>query len=167
MSSSPSKPREAGFFDSIRTLAGSVLDLLHVRIELFSVELQEAQERGKQLAVLAAGGALLLTLGLLLLTFFIIVLFWDSYRLLSIAIVTVLYLGGGAVCLWRAHNLMQNRPSPFGGSLREFVEDLKQLKLHEAETRDSDTGNAAQGTAGAASAVEEKGNAVANTGGAL
>lgn len=155
MSSVPSKPREAGIFNSIRTLAGSVLDLLQVRIELFSVELQEAQEHGKQLVVLAAGGALLLLLGLLLLTFFIIVLFWDSYRLLSIAVVTVLYLGGGAMCLWRAHNLLQNRPSPFGGSLREFVEDLKQLKLHEDEAGNSDAGTAVQDA-----------TSVTNTGGA-
>ncbi len=172
MANPSSSPREAGFFNSIRTLAGSVLDLLHVRIELFSVELQEAQEHGKQLVVLAAGGAMLLTLGLLLLTFFIVVLFWDSYRLLSIAIVTALYLGGGAVCLWRAHNLLQNRPSPLGGSLREFVEDLKQLKLHEAEARDSDTGNTVQDTANGVSTIDEKGsaitpNVVTKAGGAL
>lgn len=149
MSSPPSNPREAGFFDSLRTLAGSVLDLLHVRIELFSVEWQEEQERGKKVVVLAVAGAMLLALGLLLLTFFIIVLFWDSYRLLSIAIVTALYLGGGAICLWCVRTRLQNRPPPFAGSLNEFVEDLKQLKLHDTEARDSDSGNAVDKAGGA------------------
>ncbi|MET0378660.1 MAG: phage holin family protein [Spongiibacteraceae bacterium] len=147
MSSSPSNPREAGFFDSLRTLTGSVLDLLHVRIELFSVEWQEQQEHGKQLVVLAVAGAMLLGLGLLLLTFFIIVLFWDSYRLLAIAIVTALYFGGGGFCLWRVRAQLKSRPPPFAGSLHEFVEDLKQIKTRDAESRDSDADNALKGSA--------------------
>lgn len=142
MSTPSSNPREAGFFESIRTLAGSALELLHVRIELFSVEWQEEQERGKHVLVLAVAGAMLLMLGLLLLTFFIIVLFWDSYRLPAIAIVTALYLGGGAICLWLVRARLHNRPPPFAGSLHEFVEDLKQLKLHHRESPDSDTGQA-------------------------
>jgi uncharacterized membrane protein YqjE len=125
---SPNSARETGFIDSMRTLAGSVLDLLHIRIELFAVEWQEEQQRGKHLLVLAIAGALLLMLGMLLLTFFIIVLFWDSYRLAATAIVTVLYLGSGMLCLWKVRAKLHNHPPPFASSLGEFIEDLKQLR---------------------------------------
>lgn len=163
MSSPSPNPREAGFFESVRALTGSALELLHVRIELFSVEWQEEQERGKHLLVLAVAGAMLLLLGLLLLTFFIIVLFWDSYRLLSIAIVTALYLGGGALCLWRVRASLHNRPPPFAGSLHEFVEDLKQLKLHHREPHDHDADHVP--SAQAVDVAGERANALTKPGG--
>lgn len=121
-----------GFIDSVRTLAGSVLDLLHIRVELFAVEWQEEQERGKQLLILVVAGALLLMLGMLLLTFFIVVLFWDSYRLTAIAVVTLVYLFGGALCLWQVRAKLSKRSSPFSSSLGEFIEDLRQLRANES-----------------------------------
>ena len=148
MSSPSPHPRDAGFLESVRTLAGSVLDLLHVRIELFSVEWQEEQERGKQLVVLAVAGGMLLALGMLLLTFFIIVLFWDDYRLPAIAVVTALYIGGGVMCLARVRKRLQNRPAPFSGSLREFVEDLKQLRVQDVDSREDDTESVMTGEGG-------------------
>jgi uncharacterized membrane protein YqjE len=138
--------RETGFIDSLRTLAGSVLDLLHIRIELFSVEWQEEQERGKHLLVLVIAGALLLMLGMLLLTFFIVVLFWDSYRLSAIATMTVLYLGTGLFCLWKVRSKLSNRPPPFASSLGEFIEDLKQLRAHDSETSQQATDETSDST---------------------
>lgn len=133
MADSDDGRRDAGFLDSLRTLAGSALELLHVRIELFAVEWQEEQERGKALLVLGVAGVILLLLGLLLLTLFVVALFWDSYRLTAIGALTLLYLGGGAACLWRIGRRLRQRPPPFAGSLGEFVEDLRQLKLQRPE----------------------------------
>lgn len=137
MAGSSRGPREAGLLESLSTLSHSVLELLHVRIELFSVEWQEERERAKHLFVLAIGGALLLLLGMLLLTFFIVVLFWDSYRLTAIAVVTVVYLGGGWLCLWEIRHELKKRLPPFSASLHEFAEDLRQLKGHGAKKSES------------------------------
>lgn len=120
--------RPPGFLGSVKTLASSVLELLHVRVELFALEWHEERERAKHLLVLGVAGVLMLGLGLLLLTFFIIVLFWDSYRLLAIGIVTALYLGGGAWCLLNIRAQVKNHPPPFATSLQEFIEDLRQLR---------------------------------------
>lgn len=126
--------RNMGFIDSLRTLTGSVLDLLHIRVELFAVEWQEEQERGKQLLVLIVAGALLLMLGMLLLTFFIVVLFWDTYRLTAIGVVTLVYFASGAFCLWKVRAKLSNRSAPFSSSLGEFIEDLRQLRGNESDT---------------------------------
>lgn len=123
-----SELRQPGFIGSIKTLAGSVLELLRVRVELFALEWHEERERAKQLLVLGVAGVLMLGLGLLLLTFFIIVLFWDSYRLVAIGVVTALYLGGGVLCLLNIRAQVKNHPPPFATSLQEFIEDLHQLR---------------------------------------
>lgn len=127
----PFNSRQPGFIGSVKTLTGTVLELMHVRVELFALEWQEERERVKQVIVLAVAGVVLLALGLLLATFFIVVTFWDTYRLTAIAVVTIAYLGGGAICLWGVRGQLKNHPPPFANSLREFIEDLRQLKAED------------------------------------
>lgn len=120
---------QAGFIESLRAVSASVLDVLRIRVELISIEWQEEQERGKEVLVFAVVAALLLALGLLVLTLFVIVLFWDSYRLPAIAIVALLYIGGGTCSLLSMRKKMRNRPPLFSATLQEFSDDLHALRL--------------------------------------
>jgi uncharacterized membrane protein YqjE len=122
-----------GFADAARAFGTSALELLRVRVELLSIEWQEECERGKEVIVLAVVGALLLALALLVLTLFVIVLFWDSWRLTAIAVVALGYLGGGAWALLKVQRMLRNRPKPFEATLQEFAHDLQALRRRDNE----------------------------------
>jgi uncharacterized membrane protein YqjE len=134
----PAGKPHPGFADTARALGASALELLRIRLDLLSVEWQEERERGKEVIVLAVAGALLLALGLLVLTLFVIVLFWDSWRLTAIAAVSLAYFGGGGWALLKVQRMLRNRPRPFEATLQEFAHDLQALRDHDAAPADSE-----------------------------
>ena len=66
-----------------RALKGSV-ELIHTRLELFGIELREEQYRLVQALLLAAGLVGVATMMATLLTLLVVVIFWDSGRLLAL-----------------------------------------------------------------------------------
>jgi uncharacterized membrane protein YqjE len=78
--------------------------------------------------VLAVTGGLFLAMGLLLVAFFVVVLFWDSHRLAAIGGVTLLYLGIGLAAFWRLREKARTAPPPFEATLRELAADSEMLK---------------------------------------
>lgn len=133
-----------GFVDTARALGASAVELLRIRLELISVEWQEQRERGKEVLVLAVTGGLLLALALLVLTFFVVALFWDTYRLTAIAAVAFVYASGGAWALHRVQVKLRDRPKPFEATLQEFADDLKLLRHPQGDTDNAGTSQGAQ-----------------------
>jgi uncharacterized membrane protein YqjE len=101
---------------------------LEARVELIGIEFREEAEFRKRLILLAAVAALFVGLGLLLLAFLIVVLFWDSYRLPAIAGVTLFYCGIGTWAILRFRQLVRDSPSPFSATLAEFRKDIEMLR---------------------------------------
>src|SRR5262249_12283889 len=90
------EPRAAGRpLASLRALGATLADAATTRIELAVVELREEGERRKALLVLGVAGGVFLGMGLLLATFFVVVLFWETHRLAAIGAMTLLYLAIG------------------------------------------------------------------------
>ncbi len=118
--------------ESIRALAGSVLALVHARAELLVLEFQEEKERHKNLLVLAAVAGLFLALGLQLLAFVVVVVFWDTYRVPAIVGVTGLYLGIGVWAVLTLRRRWRAAAKPFSASLQELGKDIEALgRRHE------------------------------------
>lgn len=114
--------------DSLRALGAALLALVCSRAELIAVELQEERVRAEQKLALAALAALFLALGLLLAALLVIILYWDTHRLLAAGGVTVLYLGVGGWALLRLRSLSRNSPPPFSATIGEFETDLALLR---------------------------------------
>jgi uncharacterized membrane protein YqjE len=108
-------------------LLGGVLGLLHTRLDLLVVEMEEEKERVKQTLLLAVAGLFCLSFGLLLLTLFVVVALWDEHRLLALGSLTVLYfvLGAAAMLLLRAR--ARTRPRPFAATLEQIDKDRERL----------------------------------------
>ncbi|MES1982545.1 MAG: phage holin family protein [Pseudomonadota bacterium] len=124
-------PGSKGLIGSLRGLAGTFLALVRTRADLIAIELQEERERIKEVFILLIVASILCTLGLLLLAFLIIALFWDSYRLLAISIVTLVFLGGA---IWSLVSLLEKlnaNPPMFSATLNELQHDLDGLKTDE------------------------------------
>jgi uncharacterized membrane protein YqjE len=125
--SEPQAP-QPGPLDSLRALGASFLALVSTRAELVVVELREEGERKKEMLVLAGVAGVFLALALLLVAFFIVVLFWDTHRILAAGAVTLVYFAVGAWALARLREKSRAAPPPFEATLAEFAKDLEMLK---------------------------------------
>src|SRR4051812_22038727 len=93
--STASTPPPGGIVDSIRSFLASWVAMIKTRVEIVSVELEEQREWIEQLMLLALAALFCLSLGLILLTLLIVVLFWDSHPLWVLGGFAFLYLGAG------------------------------------------------------------------------
>jgi len=120
--------RAEGLFESLRNLARTFLAVVQTRIEIFASEIDEERARLARIALLAAVAALCIALAVVLLVFFLVVLFWDTNRLLAIgALAGVFAVGGIAACLGLRAAVSQ-RPKFLSTTLAELRKDRARLE---------------------------------------
>jgi uncharacterized membrane protein YqjE len=121
-------------FGSLHRLFATTLELLGVRLELLGTELEWAKRRG--LASLFWGGlGLILTgVGVLLACTFVMILFWEQYRLVTAGAMALFFLAIGAGCLRHSWKRLDSPGGIFALSLKELARDgamLNKERLHE------------------------------------
>jgi uncharacterized membrane protein YqjE len=118
----------SGVMDSIRSFLASWVAVIKTRVEIISVEIEEQREWIEQLLLLAVGAAFCLSLGMILLTLFVVVLFWESHPLVVLGAFTILYLGGG-IALWLTlRQKIRNKPRIFSTTSAELGKDYTALQ---------------------------------------
>ena len=121
----PSESRPGGLFASVRRLGDSVLSLLHVRLELVAVELQEEKLRLFDLLLRVAAFVVLGVMALLSATAFIVVVFWRFSPVLTLGAITALYLIA-ALAIWSdLKKRISAAPLPFTDTLAELKKDAE------------------------------------------
>lgn len=118
----------SGLLASVRRLVATVVGAVQTRLELLSTEAEEHIVRLSRLLLLAACALLLLTLGVLLATVFILIAFWDTHRLAAAGLLALVYLGGGIGVALYARKEARAQPRLFAASLAELTKDRKTLK---------------------------------------
>ena len=120
--------RSEGLLDSLRNLARTFLAVVQTRIEIFASEIDEERARLARIAMLAAAAAFCLGLAVILLVFFLVVLFWDTDRLLAIGVLAgVFAIGGIAACLG-LRTAISKRPKFLSATLAELRKDGTRLE---------------------------------------
>lgn len=112
---------------SPRRLAGALLGLVHGHVALFSEELKEQQARTVTLLILTG---LCVLFGLMLIigaSAALLILFWDTQRILVISLLCLFYALGLLGCGWNLVRRMRDAPAPFSASLEELARDREQL----------------------------------------
>lgn len=122
--------RSGGLLASFRRLCATLLEILHTRVELLSRELERERIRITHLLLLGIGALFFFALGALTLTIFIIVLFWDSQRLVVIGFLTLLYLGIGAGLAMFAKREAARSATSFAASVAELKKDRERFASH-------------------------------------
>lgn len=112
---------------SLRRLGASIAAVVHSRIELAALEIQREKTRIMRLVVFGMVALFFLGLGAITATIFIIVLFWDSQRLVAIGFLTVLYIGIGVGLLSLVRKETTESARPFSVSLEELRKDRDRL----------------------------------------
>ncbi len=119
--------RATGLLDSLQRFVATVLDVLQTRAEIVATELEEERERLRELIVFGSFALFFLGFGFLLLTLFIVVLFWDSYRVYALGGFALLYLGLGIFSAVTLRQRLKTRPRLFATTLAEFAKDRERL----------------------------------------
>jgi uncharacterized membrane protein YqjE len=81
--------------------------------------------------VLGAISLFCVMLGVILLTFFIVLIFWDTYRLFALGSLTVFFLATGIILAVIVRNKIKLAPKLFAASMLELTKDRDHLTSHE------------------------------------
>jgi uncharacterized membrane protein YqjE len=116
-----------GLLASLRSLAANAVEILRTRLELLATEVEEEGLRLAQIAFWTLVALLFLTLGLLTFTLLVVVAFWDTHRVLVVALLAASYLGVGiGIGLWVRSRLLAGSKL-FAASLAELAKDRDKL----------------------------------------
>ncbi len=125
-----SAPQDQGVISSARRGVQLVLQTLHTRVELFSVELRDEALRTVQALILVSAFIFLTAVALLLVSFTIIFAVWDDphQRLVALCVLSTVYLLGALVAGGVAWRILKADRLPFADTLHEFEKDREWIK---------------------------------------
>lgn len=86
-----------GLATSLRRLAATAVAVVETRLELLVTELEEERVHLVRLALAGALFLFCLATGMVLLTLFLVVLFWDTHRLAALGIATGAFLASALI----------------------------------------------------------------------
>jgi uncharacterized membrane protein YqjE len=113
---------------SIRGLMATVLAIGRTRLELLTVEVQLEIRRIADIVVLALVAVWAAGAGLLMAGFSIVLVFWNSHRVLAAILVSLGFLLAATAAAWMALRRVRAAPAFLAGTLRELSRDVEQLR---------------------------------------
>jgi len=118
----------SGLFQSLSNLLGTLLGIVHTRLELLTTELQEEVQRAATLllwAFIAVFGAMM---ALFLAAFTVIFAFWDTHRLGAALAMVGLFVAIALIAISIMRHKLRTRPPLLDGTLAELARDRDQLR---------------------------------------
>ena len=120
-----------GLFASLRRMGGTMLEIAHVRLQLFGNELEQEKLRIFDGLLLAGIGLMLLSVGTVLLCALVVMLFAEGYRIAALAVLTVGFFAGGVFTMRAGGHRLQSPGGAFRATLAEFSRDRADLAPRE------------------------------------
>ena len=117
----------SSLMESIKRLLSTLASVVSTRLELLANELQEERLHLTQMLVLALFTLFCFGVGVLLLTAFIVVLFWDEHRLAALGTLSVVFFALGALTAMLLRGKMEAKSKLFSVSLAELAKDREYL----------------------------------------
>jgi uncharacterized membrane protein YqjE len=121
--------KSAGLMESLKRLASTLTSIVSTRLELLANELQEERLWLTQMSLYALFTIFCFGMALLLLTIFIVVLFWDANRLAVLGGLSILFIVLGTLMANILRVKAKSRPKLFSASIAEFSKDREQLDV--------------------------------------
>lgn len=119
---------EISLFDSIKQFGATLTGLAATRLALLANELHEERLRLTQMLLLTLLAFFFLGVAVVLATAFLVVLFWDSHRLLVLGILGMIFSSLGVVMLLLLRKEIREKPKLFAASLAELNQDRASLQ---------------------------------------
>ncbi|MDO8261982.1 MAG: phage holin family protein [Gallionella sp.] len=112
---------------SVKRLLSTLISIASTRLELLANELQEERLRLTQMLIFALFAMFCFGIGILLLTVFIVVLFWDDHRLAVTGVLSVTFFALGLLMVMLLRSKAQAKYRLFSASLAELARDREHL----------------------------------------
>jgi uncharacterized membrane protein YqjE len=126
MADTPNQPAES-LLNSLKNLTVTLIAIIHTRLELISTDLEEGRERFISLLAMAFISLFSLCFGAVLFTILVVVVFWDTHRLLVLGSLTGLFLIAGAALGAVVVGRLKSMPRMFEASLAELIKDHHEI----------------------------------------
>ena len=121
--------KSKGLLASLGGLAATLVAIAHTRLDMLAVDLAEGRDYLLSLVVTALAALFCFGVGLVLASIFLVVVFWDTHRLLVLGSLTGIFLAAGLIALMSVMNKLKAKPALFSGSLAELVKDRQHLAV--------------------------------------
>lgn len=125
-----------GLFESLKTLTSTLVDIGRTRLELLSIDIEEERVWLSSMLVWMLVTLFCAGLGIVLAILFIVVLWWDTHRLLALGIPALLLLAGAGLGVRVVLDKAHAKPRLFSASLRELAKDREHLTGHHEQKAD-------------------------------
>jgi uncharacterized membrane protein YqjE len=112
----------------MRSIAARFLETIHTRGELFAVEFEEQRAALIELCIWIVLAGVLGFMFLFALTALVILLAPWPWRVVVLAVFSVVYLTGAVLAVWNVRALWRNAPQAFGGTMDEVKRDAEWLE---------------------------------------
>jgi uncharacterized membrane protein YqjE len=120
--------QSAGLMESLRRLASTLASIVSTRLELLANELHEERLHLTQMLLYALFAIFCFGMGLLLLTIFVVVLFWDDHRLAVLGGLSILFFVLSLLLAAVLRVRAQSKSKLFSFSIAELAKDRDQLE---------------------------------------
>lgn len=121
-------PPELGLIASLRRALATLLTLVHTRLELVAVELEQQIEHAAGVLLWSIAAIFFGGLSVLVLALTIVIAFWDEHRLLAASLVTVGLALASLIATLVVRTRLRNRPHFLAATAAELRADSAALR---------------------------------------
>jgi len=113
--------------ESLKRMTGTLLAIFQTRLELLSSEMEEERLNIEQMLLYGSIALFFFGLAIILLTAFVVVVFWDSYRLLVLGSLAILFFIIGLLVSNALRRVAREKSKLFSASLAALADDRDRL----------------------------------------
>ncbi len=117
-----------GLLDSLKALLRSAIAQVQTRLQILGTELEEQRAFLLREVLLAVMAAFCLGLGAVFTAMFFVIYYWDSHRLIAVALCAMFFFLAFAVLLAVLRALARDRPRSFLTTIDELGKDRDSLQ---------------------------------------
>lgn len=112
---------------TVRSTVRTLLSFAETRARLAANEFEEQLLRLLEVAAWAVAAVFFFAIAVLLVCLFIVLVFWDSNRILAAGLIAGLFVAGGGVSVLMVHSCLAARPKFLAATLAEFEKDRQRM----------------------------------------
>jgi uncharacterized membrane protein YqjE len=121
---------------TVGEIAGTLLSIVHTRIELFSLEASGQKTRLVKVLGMACAALFFLALAVVVATITVALYFWPTeHRYLALWLLALLYALLGCGFFWAVRRNLASEPVPFAATLDELQRDIALAGRLQAESQ--------------------------------
>ncbi len=116
-----------GLFDSLRSALANFIRLAHTRIELVSVEMEARLLNSRHVMLWSVVALFSASLALLTLSLTVLIIFWDTHRLLAAGAITAFFATMAIAAALVVRRRLHERPRLLAATIEELKRDVATL----------------------------------------